>query len=118
MLPSYIPSRVAEKILFVGESVQMFRLGKQERAAQRSGSPNRSVDSCAQHLLPGSVMQNVEAKFAKDIEELSERPVFDLAEFEVVIDDIRIHVAEVILITLESENKSFDFVCFSSNCGV
>lgn len=24
MLPSYIPARVAEKILFVGESVQMF----------------------------------------------------------------------------------------------
>lgn len=35
MLPSYIPARVAEKILFVGESVQMFE--NQNQNPSRSG---------------------------------------------------------------------------------
>ena len=32
MLPSYIPSREADKVLFVGESVQMFESDKHERS--------------------------------------------------------------------------------------
>lgn len=39
MLPSYIPIRVAEKILFVGESVQMFE--------NHNNSPSRAC-----RLLP------------------------------------------------------------------
>lgn len=36
LLPSYIPLRVANKILFVGESVQMFETNQQ--ATQHSGA--------------------------------------------------------------------------------
>lgn len=37
MLPSYIPIRVAEKILFVGESVQMFE--NHNHSPSRAGIP-------------------------------------------------------------------------------
>lgn len=42
MLPSYIPVRVAEKILFVGESVQMFENHTHgpSRAGSRASSPH------------------------------------------------------------------------------
>lgn len=43
MLPSYIPIRVAEKILFVGESVQMFE--NHNHSPSRAGSP-QCYDLC------------------------------------------------------------------------
>lgn len=45
MLPSYIPVRVAEKILFVGESVQMFE--NQNVNLTRKGKEHFSCGLCS-----------------------------------------------------------------------
>lgn len=45
MLPSYIPVRVAEKILFVGESVQMFE--NQNVNLTRKGKEHLSCSLCS-----------------------------------------------------------------------
>lgn len=45
MLPSYIPVRVAEKILFVGESVQMFE--NQNVNLTRKGKEHFSCNLCS-----------------------------------------------------------------------
>lgn len=53
MLPSYIPIRVAEKILFVGESVQMFENHNHSpsRAGRVSGPVLRMFSvSTSQHV--------------------------------------------------------------------
>ncbi len=44
MLPSYIPVRVAEKILFVGESVQMFE--NHNQSPSRAGERKSVVQVC------------------------------------------------------------------------
>ncbi|XP_069481250.1 gamma-tubulin complex component 4 isoform X2 [Ambystoma mexicanum] len=76
MLPSYIPVRVAEKILFVGESVQMFE--------------NQNV-----HLTrTGSILKKQEDTFAAELHRLKQLPAFSLVDFESVIDRIRSTVAE------------------------
>ncbi|XP_078539445.1 gamma-tubulin complex component 4 [Lissotriton helveticus] len=76
MLPSYIPVRVAEKILFVGESVQMFE--------------NQNV-----HLTrTGSILKQQEDTFAAELHRLKQQPYFSLVDFESVIDRIRSTVAE------------------------
>ncbi|XP_060611468.2 gamma-tubulin complex component 4 [Anolis sagrei] len=76
MLPSYIPAHVAEKILFVGESVQMFE------------SQNISLTK------KGSILKNQEDTFAAELHRLKQRPLFSLADFESVVDWIRSAVAE------------------------
>ncbi|XP_062405971.1 gamma-tubulin complex component 4 [Sardina pilchardus] len=76
MLPSYIPIRVAEKILFVGESVQMFEKNNQ--------SPSRA----------GSILKHQEDIFAADLHKLKQQPLFSLVDFENLIDRIRSTVAE------------------------
>uniref|UniRef100_A0AAR2KIH9 Gamma-tubulin complex component n=1 Tax=Pygocentrus nattereri TaxID=42514 RepID=A0AAR2KIH9_PYGNA len=76
MLPSYIPVRVAEKILFVGESVQMFENHNQ--------SPSRA----------GSILKHQEDMFAAELHRLKQQPLFSLVDFENVIDGIRSTVAE------------------------
>uniref|UniRef100_W5LFC0 Gamma-tubulin complex component n=1 Tax=Astyanax mexicanus TaxID=7994 RepID=W5LFC0_ASTMX len=76
MLPSYIPVRVAEKILFVGESVQMFENHNQ--------SPSRA----------GSILKHQEDTFAAELHRLKQQPLFSLVDFENVIDGIRSTVAE------------------------
>ena len=48
MLPSYIPIRVAEKILFVGESVQMFE--NHNHSPSRAGTVDLQV-TVEEHLL-------------------------------------------------------------------
>lgn len=48
MLPSYIPIRVAEKILFVGESVQMFE--NHNHSPSRAGEGTLSHDWNSQAL--------------------------------------------------------------------
>ncbi|XP_032088651.1 gamma-tubulin complex component 4 isoform X2 [Thamnophis elegans] len=78
MLPSYIPARVAEKILFVGESVQMFE------------SQNVTLTK------KGSILKNQEETFAAELHRLKQQPLFNLMDFESVIDWIRSTVAEVI----------------------
>ncbi|XP_064422165.1 gamma-tubulin complex component 4 isoform X2 [Latimeria chalumnae] len=76
MLPSYIPFRVAEKILFVGESVQMFET--------QNVNPTRA----------GSILKNQEDAFAAELHQLKQQPVFNVVDFETVIDRIRSTVAE------------------------
>ncbi|XP_041034487.1 gamma-tubulin complex component 4 isoform X1 [Carcharodon carcharias] len=76
MLPSYIPVRVAEKILFVGESVQMFE--------------NQNVN----HTRAGSILKNQEDTFAAELHTLKQQPLFNLVDFENLIDRIRSTVAE------------------------
>ncbi|CAL8404727.1 unnamed protein product [Boreogadus saida] len=77
MLPSYIPVRVAEKILFVGESVQMFE------------NHNHSPASRA-----GSILKHQEDLFAAELHRLKQQPLFSLVDFENLIDGIRSTVAE------------------------
>uniref|UniRef100_A0A669DKG2 Gamma-tubulin complex component n=1 Tax=Oreochromis niloticus TaxID=8128 RepID=A0A669DKG2_ORENI len=76
MLPSYIPVRVAEKILFVGESVQMFE--------NHNHSPSRA----------GSILKHQEDMFAAELHRLKQQPLFSLVDFENLIDRIRSTVAE------------------------
>ncbi|XP_017293969.1 gamma-tubulin complex component 4 [Kryptolebias marmoratus] len=76
MLPSYIPVRVAEKILFVGESVQMFE--------NHNHSPSRA----------GSILKHQEDLFAAELHRLKQQPLFSLVDFENLIDRIRSTVAE------------------------
>ncbi|KAM7405699.1 hypothetical protein PAMP_000127 [Pampus punctatissimus] len=76
MLPSYIPIRVAEKILFVGESVQMFE--------NHNHSPSRA----------GSILKHQEDTFASELHRLKQQPLFSLVDFENLIDRIRSTVAE------------------------
>ncbi|XP_078678204.1 gamma-tubulin complex component 4-like [Branchiostoma floridae x Branchiostoma belcheri] len=78
MLPSYIPVRLAEKILFVGESIQMFEHDKDRPAMKRTGS----------------ILKNSEDQFAEELHQLSKASLFNLAAFESVIDRIRKSVAE------------------------
>ncbi|KAF3833032.1 hypothetical protein F7725_026697, partial [Dissostichus mawsoni] len=78
MLPSYIPIRVAEKILFVGESVQMFE------NHNHSHSPSRA----------GSILKHQEDLFAAGLHRLKQQPLFSLVDFENLIDHIRSTVAE------------------------
>uniref|UniRef100_A0A8C1G8V3 Gamma-tubulin complex component n=1 Tax=Cyprinus carpio TaxID=7962 RepID=A0A8C1G8V3_CYPCA len=81
MLPSYIPVRVAEKILFVGESVQMFENHNQ--------SPSRA----------GSILKHQEDMFAAELHRLKQQPLFSLVDFENLVDGIRSTVAEVCPVT-------------------
>uniref|UniRef100_A0A8C7TRA8 Gamma-tubulin complex component n=1 Tax=Oncorhynchus mykiss TaxID=8022 RepID=A0A8C7TRA8_ONCMY len=76
MLPSYVPIRVAEKILFVGESVQMFE--------NHNHSPSRA----------GSILKHQEDMFATELHRLKQQPFFSLVDFENLIDGIRSTVAE------------------------
>lgn len=78
MLPSYIPSRVADKVLFIGESVGMFKGSKEtKRSLKRS-----------------SVIQEKEEEFTLSLYALQQQPQFNLMLFEREIDKIRLCVAE------------------------
>ncbi|XP_013394474.1 gamma-tubulin complex component 4 [Lingula anatina] len=89
MLLSYIPTRVANKILFVGESVCMF------------SSENKKGGV----MYKRSVLKNKEDSFAKALQELSQEEEFSLMSFENVIDKIRVCVAETLwkLVVEESD---------------
>uniref|UniRef100_A0A667ZV06 Gamma-tubulin complex component n=1 Tax=Myripristis murdjan TaxID=586833 RepID=A0A667ZV06_9TELE len=89
MLPSYIPIRVAEKILFVGESVQMFE--NHNHSPSRAG--NNSALLCCFTVL-GSILKHQEDMFATELHRLKQQPLFSLVDFENLIDGIRSTVAE------------------------
>lgn len=109
MLPSYIPIRVAEKILFVGESVQMFE--NHNHSPSRAGSllchdlseGYKSAIYClyitktTQHdaFILGSILKHQEDMFAAELHKLKQQPLFSLVDFENLIDRIRSTVAEV-----------------------
>ncbi|ESP01051.1 hypothetical protein LOTGIDRAFT_55038, partial [Lottia gigantea] len=88
LLPGYIPIRVASKILFVGESVQMFENEKQT-------SKNYSSEP---------ILKNRIDEFTKDLHELSKREEFNLMAFEKIIDKIRTYVAEHLWVLIVEES--------------
>ncbi|KAM9317970.1 gamma-tubulin complex component 4 [Pholidichthys leucotaenia] len=87
MLPSYIPIRVAEKILFVGESVQMFE--------NHNHSPSRA----------GSILKHQEDAFTTELHKLKQQPLFSLVDFENLIDRIRSTVAEHLWTLMVEESE-------------
>ncbi|XP_062595152.1 gamma-tubulin complex component 4-like isoform X1 [Saccostrea cucullata] len=88
LLPCYIPVRVANKILFVGESVQMFENEKKPNSQKK-----------------GSILKNKEEDFSKDLHELSQEEEFNSMAFESLIDSIRTHVAEhLYILVVEDAN--------------
>ena len=111
MLPSYIPVRVAEKILFVGESVQMFE--NHNHSPSRAGSSSGCCEQKKTNVLPlrrsftfsvrfpcvcatpGSILKHQEDLFAAELHRLKQQPLFSLVDFENLIDGIRSTVAEV-----------------------
>lgn len=109
MLPSYIPIRVAEKILFVGESVQMFE--NHNHSPSRAGSLScynlsevlylhtLNVTFIILHVtvlfILGSILKHQEDLFAAELHRLKQQPLFSLVDFENLIDHIRSTVAEV-----------------------
>ncbi|KAL9985958.1 hypothetical protein ACROYT_G000009 [Oculina patagonica] len=78
MLPSYIPTRVADKVLFIGESVGMFKGSKKTKNS----------------LYRSSVIQDKEQEFTMSLYSLQQLPKFNLMLFENEIDKIRLCVAE------------------------
>ena len=50
---------------------------------------------CFNHLRISAIFERKEDEFGGKIHELSELPCFDIMQFEEVIDEIRIYVAEV-----------------------
>ncbi|XP_010145126.1 PREDICTED: gamma-tubulin complex component 4, partial [Eurypyga helias] len=85
MLPSYIPVRVAEKILFVGESVQMFE--NQNVTLTRKGKEHPSCRLCLG--LSGWGGGSSRRCWLR-----AQNPLFSLVDFESVVDRIRSTVAE------------------------
>ncbi|ESN90925.1 hypothetical protein HELRODRAFT_182517 [Helobdella robusta] len=80
-LPSYISVRVAQKILFIGQSVDLFR-----------GNRTKGYHSMWQPFKE-SMMSLREEEFSRDIDELSKLDVFDAIKFESTIDKIKTYVA-------------------------
>ncbi|KAK3797703.1 hypothetical protein RRG08_054720 [Elysia crispata] len=87
-LPSYIQPRVANKILFVGESVQMFEKDKHKMKSSKSGT----------------IMSSRESEFASDLLQLSKQPEFNSISFETIIDKIRAHAAEYLWVIIVEES--------------
>ncbi|KAL4227566.1 Gamma-tubulin complex component 4 [Mactra antiquata] len=80
LLPGYIPLRVANKILFVGESIQMFQ--DKGKTAVKHGR--------------GNILEGKQDQFAKDLHSLSQELPFNNMKFESLVNDIRTVVAEVL----------------------
>uniref|UniRef100_A0A8C7K480 Gamma-tubulin complex component n=1 Tax=Oncorhynchus kisutch TaxID=8019 RepID=A0A8C7K480_ONCKI len=93
MLPSYVPIRVAEKILFVGESVQMFE--NHNHSPSRAGENLKGGVFCLFTLTQvSSILKHQEDMFATELHRLKQQPLFSLVDFENLIDGIRSTVAE------------------------
>lgn len=127
MLPSYIPIRVAEKILFVGESVQMFENHNHSQSPSRAGSVfccdpsdilyfskvtflslqyiTKTIHLNIVLCISGSILKHQEDLFAAGLHRLKQQPLFSLVDFENLIDHIRSTVAEVSSHTNDSSNS-------------
>jgi len=86
-LPYYIPLRIAEKILFIGESVRMFEIQTKNEHSK----------------LARSILRDKETEFSTNINKLSTRMSFDIMIFEEVIDGVRLYAAERLWQLLVSE---------------
>ncbi|EDV27073.1 uncharacterized protein TRIADDRAFT_23331 [Trichoplax adhaerens] len=80
VLPAHIPPRIADKIVFIGESVRIF-----ENARELSLLNNGELNS-----IYGDKMNEIIVR----LKSLSSQQVFSLSVFEEVIDEIRSTVAE------------------------
>jgi len=89
LLPSYIQMKVANRILFVGESVQMFERDKHHMKHHHQG---------------GNIMSTREEEFAADLLDLSRQPGFNQISFENLINKIRAHAAEYLWILVVEES--------------
>ncbi|RUS76183.1 hypothetical protein EGW08_016061 [Elysia chlorotica] len=88
-LPTYIQPRVANKILFVGESVQMFEKDKHKIKSSKGGT----------------IMRSRESEFASELQQLSKQPEFNSISFEKIIDKIRAHAAEHLWVIIVEESN-------------
>ncbi|KAK6179894.1 hypothetical protein SNE40_012146 [Patella caerulea] len=88
LLPAYIPIRVASKILFVGESVQMFENEKQN----------------SKNIVSDPILRSRVEEFTKDLHELSKQEEFNLMAFDKIIDKIRTFVAERLWLLIVEES--------------
>jgi len=86
MLPSYIPPRVAQKILFVGESVAMFERNRKSSSSIYTGGQQQN----------GSILGERCDEYAQELLALSKQPEFNLMQFDATIDRIRTYVAEAL----------------------
>lgn len=89
LLPSYIGYPIAKNILFIGESLQMFKMKKSKAEIKK---------------LEGAIKKE-EEKFAKEIFKLSREEVFNDASFRDTVDSIRGFVAEQLwlLVVVEAD---------------
>ncbi|XP_065059510.1 gamma-tubulin complex component 4-like [Rhopilema esculentum] len=81
MLPRYITSRLVEKILFIGQSVKMFKDTGQEK---KLFTAFEKVD----------ILQGREREFLLSLQELEREPLFSVAKLEFQVDKIKTCVAE------------------------
>uniref|UniRef100_A0A7M5X4M2 Gamma-tubulin complex component n=1 Tax=Clytia hemisphaerica TaxID=252671 RepID=A0A7M5X4M2_9CNID len=81
MLPTYIPLRLAQKILFIGESVQMLK-----------DTENLKIHHYDENI--GNLLQGRENDFLKTLHDLQERQEFSIPALEVEVDKIKACVAE------------------------
>ncbi|KAJ9585128.1 hypothetical protein L9F63_003080, partial [Diploptera punctata] len=80
MLPSYIKPSVAEKILFIGETIVMFGCDPKDK---KHGSYSRT-----------SIWDEKEGKFYKKLQNLQSMKIFNVSEFEKTIDEFRSYVTQ------------------------
>uniref|UniRef100_A0A8C4QIT6 Gamma-tubulin complex component n=1 Tax=Eptatretus burgeri TaxID=7764 RepID=A0A8C4QIT6_EPTBU len=95
MLPSYIPVRLAENILFIGQSIQMFDGDAGARSTPHWGESmqkfNNKTGPCCRS---GWDQRAREDLFALQLHQLKECQEFIFADLENVVDKIRNAVAE------------------------
>ncbi|XP_065672561.1 gamma-tubulin complex component 4 isoform X3 [Hydra vulgaris] len=81
MLPSYIPTRVAEKVLFIGQSVQMLKDTENLKANNYNSRTS-------------SILQGRETEFLQTLYQLQNQSHLSIPALEVEIDKIKACVAE------------------------
>ncbi|XP_065885565.1 gamma-tubulin complex component 4-like [Dysidea avara] len=83
MLPSYLPVRVAEKILFIGEAAQIFNFTDKTLKVPNKNGHERML-----------LARPDELRLASMLAHLQQQPVFSVQQFETAVDSIRTCVAE------------------------
>ncbi|KAK7066317.1 hypothetical protein SK128_010453 [Halocaridina rubra] len=80
MLPSHIPLHLAEKILFIGESILVF---------EREGKKDTSIEFTSHSSHFGNVLKSKEQEFLGLLRSLTDGAVFSIAKFSNVVETIR-----------------------------
>lgn len=90
-LPSYINLKVANKILFTGELLQLFQTANYQDPDENSTQPEYESERLANNEF--SFMNEKLDSFSKEIYEISKQE-FSIINFEELINKIRNHVSE------------------------